>query len=199
MKKGFKDENKSQSDFIIKFFMAHPNEDISHPTVVDSVISEYKKKTGKVFRDPDRSIRKLHQEGYLIKIRKGVYRYDPDGVKKRDLEDFPESMKKKILKRDDYRCVICGRGRKEGVDLHVDHIKPKDFGGKATLENGQTLCGQHNMLKKNFKQTETGKKVFIRLYELAKKENNKPLMKFCAEVLEVFEKNGINGHIEWKR
>ncbi len=49
------------------------------------------------------------------------------------------------------------------------------------------------------KQTETGKKLFIRLYELAKKENNQSLMKFCAEVLEVFEKNNINGHIVWKR
>lgn len=88
---------------------------------------------------------------------------------------------------------------KKCFELHADHIKPKDFGGKATLENGQTLCSQHNFLKKNLKQTETGKKLFIRLYELAKKENNQSLMKFCAEVLEVFEKNNINGHIVWKK
>jgi len=31
--------------------------------------------------------------------------------------------------------VICGRGKKDGVDLHIDHIKPKDFGGEATIEN----------------------------------------------------------------
>ncbi|MGP1515486.1 MAG: HNH endonuclease [Bacteroidales bacterium] len=24
--------------------------------------------------------------------------------------------------------------------MHVDHIKPKEFGGKAIIENGQTLC-----------------------------------------------------------
>ena len=54
-------------------------------------------------------------------------------------------------------------------------------------------------MKKNYKQTETGKKMFIRLYELAKKEKNKELIKFCAEILTVFEKNNINGHIEWKK
>ena len=33
----------------------------------------------------------------------------------------------------------------------------------------------------------------------AKKENNKELIKFCAEILTVFEKNNINGHIEWEK
>ena len=85
------------------------------------------------------------------------------------------------------------------MELQVDHIKPKDLGGKAIIENGQTLCAQHNFLKKNFKQTETGKKLFIRLYDLAKAINDKQLMDFCAEILNVFEKHHINGHIEWKK
>ena len=46
----------------------------------------------------------------------------------------------------------------DGVELQVDHIKPKDKGGKATFENGQTLCATHNFRKKNYRQTETGKK-----------------------------------------
>ena len=152
-------------------------------------MSEYKKRTGKVFADPDRGIRQLHQNGYLLKEAKGIYRYDPDLVNKRELEDFSPAVKKSIFERDGYRCVVCGRGVKEGVELHADHIKPKDLGGKAILENGQTLCSQHNFLKKNFKQTETGKKMFIRLYELAKTENNQELLKFTAEILETYEKN----------
>ena len=188
-----------QSELLMEFFKKNPNRDVSHPEVVDWVTAEYLKRTGKVFRDPDRGIRKLHQTGYLQKIRKGVYRYDPKHFKTRELDDFTSAVKEAIFKRDDYKCVICGRGRKEGFEIHADHIKPKDFGGKATLENGQTLCSQHNFLKKNFKQTETGKRFFIRLYELAKKENNQPLLHFCAQILEVFEKNNINGHIVWKR
>jgi len=184
---------------ILEYFRNNPNRDISHPEIVDWLTKEYKKRTRKVFRDPDRQIRKLHQEGILIKVNKGIYRYEPAEVKHKELEDFTEEQKKEILKRDGYKCVICGKGVKDGVELQVDHIKPKDLGGKATIENGQTLCSQHNFIKKNLKQTETGKKMFIRLYVLAKKENDKMLVDFCIEVLKTYEKFNINGHIEWEK
>lgn len=184
---------------LIEYFQNHPNTDIKHPEVVDWVTSEFLKRTGRIFRDPDRGIRKLHQEGMLIKVNKGVYRYDPKHVTQRDLQDFSPEIKRAIFARDGYQCVICGRGKKEGMEIHADHIKPKDLGGEATLENGQTLCSQHNFIKKNLGQTETSKKLFIRLYELAKTENNQELLRFTTEVLEVYEKNGINGHIEWTK
>ncbi len=164
----------SQLDLIMEFFNKNPNRDIPHPEVVDWVVKEWHKITGKVFRDPDRGIRSLHQKGYLQKISKGVYRYDPDFVVLRDdLEDFTPQLKKKILERDNYKCVICGMGKNEGVELHVDHIKPKDLGGKATLENGQTLCSKHNFLKKNLKQTETGKKCLYECWKLPKNQMKK--------------------------
>lgn len=104
-----------------------------------------------------------------------------------------------ILERDGYKCVICGRGTKDGVELQVDHIKPKYLGGQSTIENGQTLCAQHNFIKKTLKQTETGKKMFIRLYELAKKEKNQELLKFCIDILKTYEEHKINSHIVWKK
>ncbi|MBQ9253751.1 MAG: HNH endonuclease [Bacteroidales bacterium] len=189
----------TQLDLIKEFFTSHPNKDIHHPEVVDWAVEQWKKRTGEVFRDPDRAIRSLAQKGFLIKVAKGIYRYDPDFVKNRELEDFTAEQKKIILERDGYKCVICGRGREDGIELHVDHIKPKEFGGKAIIENGQTLCAQHNFLKKTYKQTETGKKMFIRLYELAKKENDELLMNFTSEILAIFDKYGINGHIEWDK
>lgn len=188
-----------QKDLIIEFFRENPGRDIKHPEVVDWVVEKYKERTGGVFRDPDRAIRQLAQSGFLIKIGKGVYRYDPTKVQERELQDFTAKQKEIILKRDNYKCVICGKGKDDGVELHVDHIKPKDFGGEATIENGQTLCSQHNFMKKNLKQTETGKKMFIRLYELLKNENNKELLNFCTEVLKVYEKFDINSHIVWKK
>jgi len=189
----------TQLDLIMEFFKKNSNRDIHHPEVVDWVVVEYKKRTGKVFRDPDRGIRRLHQDGLLIKIEKGIYRYDPNVAKKRELEDFTEAQKEEIMKRDNYRCVICGRGLADGVELQVDHIKPKDRGGKAEIENGQTLCAQHNFQKKNYKQTESGKRYFIHLYEAAKKNNDKALQDFCAQILEVYERNNVNGHIIWRR
>lgn len=188
----------SQNDLIKEFFKKNSDRDIYHPEVVDWLTQEYKKRTGKVFRDPDRGIRKLAQQGFLIKISKGVYRYEKDLEKNRQLEDFSEKQKKQIKKRDNYQCVICGAREKEGIELHVDHIKPKELGGKATIENGQTLCAQHNFQKKHFKQTETGKKMFIRLYELSKTSNETKTMQFCKEILKTYEKHKINGHIKWK-
>ncbi|MGH7885364.1 MAG: HNH endonuclease [Thermodesulfobacteriota bacterium] len=190
---------QSQIILLMEYFKKNPNRDILHPEIVDWATNEWLKQTGKVFRDPDRGIRRLHQDGFLIKVKKGVYHYDPDRAKQKSLEDFSAAQKAKILKRDNYKCVICGHGKKEGVELHIDHIKPKDLGGKATVDNGQTLCSQHNFIKKNLKQTETGKKMFIRLYELAKKEKNNTLRDFCADVLQTYEYYDMNGHIEWKK
>jgi len=189
----------TQIGLLKEYFLKNPNRNIAHPEIVDWATTEWKKRTGTVFRDPDRGVRKLSQDGFLVKVGKGVYRYDPDFVHNPELEDFTPAQKKAILERDNYRCVICGKGKKDGVELHIDHIKPKDLGGRAVIENGQTLCAMHNFRKKNYKQTETGKKMFINLYELAKSIGDTNTMNFCAQILEVFEKNNINGHIEWKK
>ena len=102
-------EEMSQADLIMEYYKKHPKREIPHPEIVDWVIVEFNKRMGKVFRDPDRAIRKLSQEGQLIKIRKGVYKYDPDFVHNRELENFTSAQKEEIFKRDNYRCVICGR------------------------------------------------------------------------------------------
>jgi len=190
---------KTIRNLVIEYFKKHPNKDLSHGPVVDWVEREYSKLYNKKPRDPWRTIRNLHESGFLIKVRKGIYRYDPKSVIKKDLEDFTPEQKKAILERDGYKCVICGKGLKDGVELHVDHIKPRYLGGKSTIENGQTLCAQHNFIKKTLNQTETGKKMFIRLYELAKKEGNQELIKFCYDILETYEKHNINGHIIWEK
>ncbi len=172
-------KKRSISDLIKEYFKAHPKQDLRHGPVVDWVEKEYLKLERRKPRDTWRAIRKLHEEGFLIKVEKGVYRYDPDAVEQRELDDFTLEQKGQILKRDGYKCVVCGRGRRDGVELHVDHIKPKYLGGESTIDNGQTLCAQHNFIKKTLRQTETGKKMFIRLYELAKREKNKELRKFA--------------------
>ena len=188
----------SQEKFLLSYFMKNPERNIPHKEIVDWATEEYKKKFGRVLRDPDRAIRKLSQSGRLIKVAKGIYKYDPEYVVNRQLEDFSPVDRKAILERDDYKCVVCGIGRESGVDLHVDHIKPKDFGGKATFSNGQTLCAQHNFRKKNYKQTETGKKMFIALRRAALEIGDDDTVRFCEDILATFDIHNINGHIEWK-
>jgi 5-methylcytosine-specific restriction endonuclease McrA len=192
-------KKKTLSELIMEYFTAHPNEDLEHGPVVDWVTEQWLKVHDTPPRDPWRAIRALHQKGILIKVKKGVYKYDPSAITERKLYDFTPQQKEEIFKRDNYRCVICGRGRHNGYEIHADHIIPKDLGGKAEVANGQTLCSIHNFKKKNYKQTETGKKMFIHLYELAKSLGDKETMDFCRDILEIFEKHHINDHIEWVR
>jgi predicted restriction endonuclease len=191
-----KKKNISQKDILIEFYTKKPNIDIPHSEIVPQVMKEYKKNTGKVFADPDRGIRKLYQDGFLLQVSKGVYRYDPGHIKNRKLEDFDLKTKKEIFKKDGYKCVICSRGEKEGMEIHADHIKPKDRGGKATLENGQTLCSQHNFLKKNLGQTTLGKRYFIRLLKSSNETGDKNLISFCKEILKLFDKYNIDIEIK---
>lgn len=186
---------RSQSELILEYYMNRPNIDIPHQEAVDWATVEWKKLTGKVLRDPDRAIRKMSQQGKLVKVGKGTYRYDPDHVVKRVLEDFSSTQKKQILERDGFKCVICGRGPSDGVELQVDHVKPKDFGGEATIDNGQTLCAQHNFLKKNYSQTEAAKRVFVNMRKLARSLDDKKLVNFTDEILAIYEKYDVDAHI----
>lgn len=189
--------NKSITDLIIEYFKKHSKQEMKHGPVVDWVEKKYLKLYNKKPRDTWRAIRGLYQEGFLIKVRKGIYKYDPEYVHKRELEDFTPEQKKQILERDGYKCVICGKGIKEGEELQVDHIKPKDKGGKAIIENGQTLCSICNFRKKNYNQTESGKKMFIRLLETANTIGDKKTVDFCEDILKTYHRHDINSHIEW--
>lgn len=54
-----------------------------------------------------------------------------------------------VMKRDGFRCTICGRSAADGVKLHVDHIKPIAKGGKTEWSNLRTLCQDCNLGKKD--------------------------------------------------
>ena len=187
--------NKSISELIMDYFKAHPNQDLPHGPVVDAVTAEYLKYSDTPPRDPWRSIRSLYQKGYLIQVRKGIYRYDPDYKRDVELWDFDARTKALILARDNYRCVVCGQGREDGVELTVDHKKAKDLGGDNSFENGQTLCTKHNLLKHNYSRTEAGKRYFIQLFEDAVKVKDFEMVIFCQDIFAVFDKYHIDDHI----
>lgn len=183
------------SELIMEYFVNHPNEDIEHGSVVDWVTKQWLICHDSPPRDPWRAIRKLHQEGTLMKVRKGVYKYDPAYVHSVELWDFSSTDKEAILRRDNYRCVVCGRGIEDGIELVVDHIKPKDKGGKNDISNGQTLCMEHNLIKKNYTQTEAGKRYFIKMYEKAVDNNDDRMIGFCKAIFDAYDEYGYNGHI----
>jgi len=69
------------------------------------------------------------------------------------LYNSPEWQKLRyfVLKRDNGICQLCGRGRKDGVVLHVDHIVPLsvDWSKRLDPNNLQTLCEDCNLGKSN--------------------------------------------------
>ena len=42
------------------------------------------------------------------------------------VKNFTEFQKQEIMKRDNYRCVFCGQGIENGVELQVEQIQPND-------------------------------------------------------------------------
>lgn len=185
-------------NLIKEFFESHPNQEFDHAPVVDWVTEQVLKedKDYEPPRDIWRSVRLLHERGMLIKVSDGIYKYDPDAEHETELLEFSEAVKQQIFKRDGFRCVICGLGREDGVTIAADHKKPKSKDGGNTLDNGQTLCKQHNQLKKNYGQTTAGKKYFIQTYNTAVKNKDQKMIAFCEAVFDLYDEHEYNGHIE---
>lgn len=181
---------------ILEYFKAHANEELDHGPVVDWVTEQWKINNSTSPRDPWRAIRTLYQKGILIKVREGVYKYDPKKIKHNELLYFDEKTKHAILERDNYKCLVCGKSAADGITLVVDHIRPIDQGGTNDIDNGETLCSQHNLMKKNYSHREMLKKYVIIIYNNALKTNDDNMICFCKAIFDIYDRFGINGHID---
>ena len=63
---------------------------------------------------------------------------------------LPVEVRWRVLKRDSYRCVACGKcpANEAGLELEVDHIVPVCRGGTNEEGNLRTLCGACNRGKR---------------------------------------------------
>ena len=60
----------------------------------------------------------------------------------------PKGLRFRILRRDGFRCTYCGRTpQNDGVQLHVDHVKPRVAGGSNEETNLVTACRDCNLGK----------------------------------------------------
>lgn len=69
---------------------------------------------------------------------------------------WPPLTRKNILKRDNHTCQYCGV---KGGDLTIDHVIPKDRGGRDTWDNLVTACVKCNNRKGNRTPEEAGMKL----------------------------------------
>ncbi len=65
--------------------------------------------------------------------------------------DINLRMRFLVMKRDNFKCCMCGRSpaTTPGLELHIDHIKPWSKGGETVIDNLQTLCSDCNLGKSN--------------------------------------------------
>lgn len=180
----------------MEFFESSPNIEFRHAPVDEWVREQYLKDNDDEPQDVRRAVRELALTGRLIKVRRGVFKYDPDYDQETDMLEFPEKIKQAILKRDKYRCVVCNLGKDDGVDIAVDHKIPRSKDGTNTIENGQTLCYKHNSMKKDYTLTEAGKRYFIEIYETAVQNQDERMIAFCESVFDAYDEHDINGHID---
>lgn len=68
---------------------------------------------------------------------------------KQERKIMNDDIRYNVLKRDNFKCQICGVSSKDGATLHVDHIIPVSKGGKTVMSNLQTLCDRCNIGKSN--------------------------------------------------
>ena len=92
---------------VMSFFMNHPNTEFETSTVDDWVNEEYRKAHGKSPRGTSGDIGTLHRAGRLMRVRPGVYKYDPDLDHEGEFEDFSEAVKQAIFRRDGYKSELC--------------------------------------------------------------------------------------------
>lgn len=79
---------------------------------------------------------------------KGVHK--PPGKGQSASVRLARNRRRRVYKRDGYRCVDCGLHRDElppGVALTLDHIIPRSKGGSNKMSNLQTMCRPCNNRK----------------------------------------------------
>jgi len=58
------------------------------------------------------------------------------------------TLRKTILDRDNYKCNVC---KAEDLELHVDHVIPRKYGGSNDESNLRTLC-KHCHICRHFRK-----------------------------------------------
>ncbi len=180
-------KHPSQAEFIMAHFKEHPNQALALDDWSDEVSRQYKERTGRTAYHLRTIVRRLYWDGKLERVKRGVYKYDPDAVHKPRTLRFTPKQNREIRERDEYRCVVCGRGRAEGVRLYVDFLMP-NLPNRARIENGATFCTWHSPSRNNLTFMDMIMMGFKQIPDLAKHEEYTEMQGFASEVSAVLKK-----------
>lgn len=179
-------------NMVLEHFQKNPNRYIDYDEIRREVSPIYKERYGREYKDMTVVRNLCNHEGLLIRKpkTKGVFKLNPNPKIKSNFE-FSQNDKTQILKRDNYVCSWCGKGINDGIKLVVDHIKPIAQGGTNSIENGQVLCEQHNLIKKGQSEIRSLKDLFQKRFKSAVKVNDQEMINFYTDILKVYKESNI--------
>lgn len=74
---------------IMEYFENHPNQELEDYVVMKRVVEQFRAKHGRGPNYPWRYIKQLAKEGYLVEVRKRVYKYVPDAPREPEQSESP--------------------------------------------------------------------------------------------------------------
>jgi len=86
---------------------------------------------------------RTRSDAFMLAIKKGRMDYENLRKDKRAGESrkgIGDKLRYQIMERDNFRCVFCGQGAKDGVALQIDHIIRPENGGDNSEKNLRLLC-----------------------------------------------------------
>jgi 5-methylcytosine-specific restriction endonuclease McrA len=93
------------------------------------------------------SVESITYKRWILSIRiKGFKPFECNIKGLLGVSEIHKYLKLRVLERDKYTCVICGRHAKD-VRMTIDHIIPLSMGGPTHDENLQTMCMPCNHAK----------------------------------------------------
>lgn len=183
-------------EFVIGWFKAHELEKFTNRQLELELRRDYKKATGKVFGDPTRTARKLHELGRVQRSPKGrtqYFWYDSTLDHTWEIEVFTEDEKTAILEKYDYQCAVCKKGAADGIKVTVGYAVSVKRGGKLDIANGRVLCPRHKFILETAQDSEVSASNFRKLrkdFPQIGKTSAKG-MQFWEEFVELLERYKI--------
>jgi len=184
-------------EFVLEWFRYHELEKFTNRQLEMALRRDYKKTTGKVFGDPTRTARKLHELGRLQRSPKGklqYFWYDSKLDNVAEVEVFTEEEKIIILEKYDYQCAVCNKGVADGVKVTVGYAMSVKRGGKLDIANGRVLCPRHKFILETAQDSEVSAANFRKLRKDFPQigKTSARGMKFWEEFLDLLIRHGID-------
>ena len=136
-------KDRATNSVVVTFFM--------------KVIKQYTSPQGRNHYEDSRTYTAEHLLTEMDRLRyQKEHQREASAQRSAERAKMTDSLRYDILRRDGFKCCICGATAEDGIKLHVDHIKPVAKGGKTEKSNLRTLCDRCNH-GKGAKYTPNGK------------------------------------------